>query len=134
MKRVLSIITAVLALSILCSVSAFADSGNTKKDTMDIPGSGKNTKICALAKVYGNRNYSAFKVYSDTSTINKMDVWVQTTAGAWMSEKHRVYPDNNPYTIYYYSDQTFVEGKNVVFWGEQSNVVTKKIHYKAASH
>lgn len=134
-KKFLLVIMAVCTLSSICLVFASAaDMGNTKTGTRVISAANANTKICSLAKTDSNVDYSGFRVSSLGSKISKMDVWVATSAGATMSEKHRIYPNDKWYKIYYYTDQTFVNGKSVVFWGEQANVASKTIVYTAASY
>ncbi len=134
-KKFLLVVLVVSILSSICLV--FASAATTENITSGLKtlkAAGVDTCICTLRKDSQNIANSAFKVYSNNSTINKMNVWVQSTEGRQMSNKYTVYPNDTPYTLYYYTDITFQQNGNVVFVGEQYNVLAKIINYKAAAH
>lgn len=127
MKKFVSSILVVFILLFSFGVSALADAEYQKNCgyyddfNKEIEAATVNTEIIKLEKSFPNKTYSKVRL-RETSKVNKMKCWVKTEGGTWMSDKHLIYPNNNKYTIYYYTDQTFPKNSYVVLWGEQANV------------
>lgn len=136
-KKIIAIVLAIATIISVCamfSLVSYADYGNKITKTVSVQSVNANTKLCSLKKCYPNSKHSNIKVHKNGSEINKMNVWLKTSGGTTMSKKYRVYPDDNLYVIYYYEDQTFPTGADVVFWGEQANVAKKNAKFTAYSY
>lgn len=131
-KRILSFITSALTVltvitMLVVPVSAYEFSpeyGQYLWFRQEISSLGNNTQIRTLKKTYPKQNFSKVQLDS-SSTVNQMDLWVSNVDRDKVSQKVRAYPDNNVYTIKYKTDITFLEGAQVVLWGEQNNVAKK---------
>lgn len=137
-NRIISVILTVLTVLSIASITAFAAGpdqwGYNTEKTVTVPPVGRNKELCSLKKVYPNEVKSCIRVYSSGSTVNKMNVWVKNSSGTDFSEKYTVYPNNKDCYIYYYANMTIPAGSNVVFAGEQYNVLSKDAHFKAWSY
>lgn len=131
----LAIVT-VLSIVTMFAVTSYAASvGYTVSKTVNIRCANANTELCQLKKYDPGQTYSKILVYKSGSEISYMHVWVTNITNKKMSDKIKTYPDDQTYTIKYYSGTTFVKDATIKFWGEQPNILVQKAaHFAAYSY
>lgn len=63
----------VLSVTMVSVFAADAAVNKSKILTVTLKGFGTNTELCTLKKVYPEKEYSKMRVFSDSSTINRME-------------------------------------------------------------
>lgn len=134
MKKFLKTLS-VLVIALIPMFSIFASAYDYARGNIDtyIKALGNNTQLCAVEK-QSTANYSKVRFSSADSEFETAKVWVMTSNKTWMSDKTTAYPNDKNVTITYKPEDpsvTFSIGSNVIFWGEQTSLTSKKAVGKA---